>query len=213
VASTKAYTAQVASLFVFALHMAKAKGRLDPAVEAEAIDALIHIPEQVAATLFQSEQAIVEAVDVLAPAQASVFLGRGGEHATALEGALKLKEIAYVHATGYPAGEFKHGPIALVTNQLPVICIAPKDAMHEKMISNLQEVRARNGRIIGVGFSTDTMLADLSDHVFPVAKANIELLQPLLSILPLQRYSYHVALRRDCDVDQPRNLAKSVTVE
>lgn len=213
VASTKAYTGQLTALFFFALQMAKAKGRLDTTAEREAIDAFLPIPEQIAATLQKSEEHVVEAVDVLAPANATVFLGRGGEHATALEGALKLKEIAYVHATGYPAGEFKHGPIALVTRQLPVVCIAPKGSMHEKMLSNLEEVRARSGRIIGVGQGDDRDLAQLSDHLFPVELAAAELLQPMLSILPLQRYAYHVAKRRDCDVDQPRNLAKSVTVE
>jgi glucosamine--fructose-6-phosphate aminotransferase (isomerizing) len=142
-----------------------------------------------------------------------VFLGRGGEHPTALEGALKLKEIAYVHAVGYPAGEFKHGPIALVTRHLPVVCMCPRDAMYEKMLSNIQEVKARAGRIIAVGDAADRDLRDLADHLLPVARAGDELLQPILSILPLQRYAYRVARRRDCDVDQPRNLAKSVTVE
>ncbi len=213
VASTKAYTGQLTALFLFALQMAKAKGRLTAEQEKEAIDSLLPIPELVAGTLKNAEEHVLDAVEVLAPANATVFLGRGGEHATALEGALKLKEIAYVHATGYPAGEFKHGPIALVTNQLPVVCIAPQGAMHDKMLSNLEEVRARQGRIIGVGQSSDRDLKNLSDHLFPVDLAGNELLQPLLSILPLQRYSYHVARRRDCDVDQPRNLAKSVTVE
>ncbi len=213
VASTKAYTAQLTSLYLFALQIAKAKGRLDAEAAQAAIDTLLPIPEQIASTLKHSESHVVEAVDVLAPANATAFLGRGGEHATALEGALKLKEIAYVHATGYPAGEFKHGPIALVTNQLPVVCICPQGAMHDKMLSNLEEVRAREGRIIGVGQANDKHLAKLSDHLFPIELAQSELLQPLLSILPLQRYAYHIAQRRDCDVDQPRNLAKSVTVE
>ena len=118
-----------------------------------------------------------------------------------------------MHAIGYPAGEFKHGPIALVTQHLPVICLCPRDAMYEKMLSNLQEVRARSGRVIAVGAADDTHLPEVADIVFPVAHSEEPLLQPLLSILPLQRYAYHVALRRDCNVDQPRNLAKSVTVE
>ena len=213
VASTKAYTAQLSALYLFALQIAVAKGRLDTTQVNEALAALQPLPELVASTLKQSESHVVDAVDVLAPANATVFLGRGGEHPTALEGALKLKEIAYVHATGYPAGEFKHGPIALVTNQLPVVCITPQDAMHEKMLSNLEEVRAREGRIISVGQASDKPLKKLSDHLFPVEQAGIDLLQPLLSILPLQRYAYHVAQSRGCDVDQPRNLAKSVTVE
>ena len=213
VASTKAYTAQVMAMYLFALQVAKAKGLLPLAQEEAAIAAAQRIPELAARTLLQSEHEVAEAADLFASAHATVFLGRGGEHPTALEGALKLKEIAYVHAVGYPAGEFKHGPIALVTNQLPVVCICPKDAMYEKMLSNLQEVRARAGRIIVVGEKGDRALQDLSDHLFPVATSTDEMLQPLLSILPLQRYAYHVARRRDCDVDQPRNLAKSVTVE
>jgi glucosamine--fructose-6-phosphate aminotransferase (isomerizing) len=213
VASTKAYTAQVLALYLFALQVAKAKGLLSDQAEQQAIMAARGIPELVAKTLAAGEEAVAEAADLFASAQATVFLGRGGEHPTALEGALKLKEIAYVHAVGYPAGEFKHGPIALVTQHLPVVCICPRDAMYEKMLSNLQEVRARAGRIVTVGQADDHALRDLSDHLFPVAKAGEELLQPILSILPLQRYAYHVARRRDCDVDQPRNLAKSVTVE
>jgi glucosamine--fructose-6-phosphate aminotransferase (isomerizing) len=213
VASTKAYTAQALALYLFALQMAKAKGLLTPEAEAKAIAAAQSLPQLVATTLQQCEDEVAEAADLFASAQATVFLGRGGEHPTALEGALKLKEIAYVHAIGYPAGEFKHGPIALVTQHLPVVCMCPRDAMYEKMLSNLQEVRARSGRIITVGARDDRSLRDLSDHLFAVEQAGDELLQPILSILPLQRYAYHVARRRDCDVDQPRNLAKSVTVE
>ena len=213
VASTKAYTAQVLALWLFALQVAKAKGLLSAEAERAALRAARDLPQQAERTLRQAEEPVVDAADLFASAQATVFLGRGGEHATALEGALKLKEIAYVHAIGYPAGEFKHGPIALVTQHLPVVCLCPRDAMYEKMLSNLQEVRARSGRIIAVGAGNDHALRDLSDHLFPVEQAGDELLQPILSILPLQRYAYHVARRRDCDVDQPRNLAKSVTVE
>ncbi len=213
VASTKAYTAQVLAMFLFALQVAKVKKLLDRDAERKVVDALLRLPELVAKTLGNCEELVAEAADLFASAQASVFLGRGGEHPTALEGALKLKEIAYVHANGYAAGEFKHGPIALVTNRLPVVCICPRDAMYEKMLSNLQEVRARSGRIIVVGEDGDRALAEVADHMFPVQRAADELLQPILSILPLQRYAYHVARRRDCDVDQPRNLAKSVTVE
>ncbi|MBA3846428.1 MAG: glutamine--fructose-6-phosphate transaminase (isomerizing) [Planctomycetes bacterium] len=213
VASTKAYTAQVLALYLFALQVAKVKKLLDRDAERKAVDALRRLPDLAAKTLGNCDELVSEAADLFASAQASVFLGRGGEHPTALEGALKLKEIAYVHANGYAAGEFKHGPIALVTNRLPVVCICPRDAMYEKMLSNLQEVRARSGRIIVVGEEGDRALADIADHMFPVQRAPDELLQPILSILPLQRYAYHVARRRDCDVDQPRNLAKSVTVE
>ena len=213
VASTKAYTAQALALFLFALQVAKAKGLLTAEAEMQYLRAAQALPQQAERTLKQSEDAVEEAASLFASAQATVFLGRVGEHPPALEGALKLKEIAYVHAIGYPAGEFKHGPIALVTQHLPVVCLCPRDAMYEKMLSNLHEVRARAGRIIAVGEGDDQALRDLSDHLFPVERASDELLQPILSILPLQRYAYHVARRRDCDVDQPRNLAKSVTVE
>ena len=213
VASTKAYTAQVLALYLFALQLAKAKGLLPPAIEAATLASLRLLPDQVRATLAGCETAVAEAAELFAPAEASVFLGRLGEHPTALEGALKLKEIAYIHANGYPAGEFKHGPIALVTATLPVVCLCPQDEAYEKMLSNLQEVRARHGRLIGVGHADDHHLRDLCDHVFPVERAHALALQPVLCILPLQRYAYHVAKRRGCNVDQPRNLAKSVTVE
>ena len=213
VASTKAYTSQIVALYLFALQVARAKGRLEEHEIAARIAALREIPDLVAATLADSEAAVEEAADLFVAAQASVFLGRGGEHVTALEGALKLKEIAYIFATGYAAGEFKHGPIALVTQHLPLICLCPRDSMREKMLSNIAEVRARSGRIIGVGAGDDHELKDVCDLVFPVHAPKDELLQPLLTIIPLQRYAYHVARKRDCDVDQPRNLAKSVTVE
>jgi glucosamine--fructose-6-phosphate aminotransferase (isomerizing) len=213
VASTKAYTAQVLALYLFALQVAKAKGLLSPEAEAAALAAAHALPGQVQETLSLSESEVAETAELFAPAEASVFLGRLGEHPTALEGALKLKEIAYIHANGYPAGEFKHGPIALVTGHLPVVCVCPQDEAYEKMLSNLQEVRARHGRLIGIGHADDTHLHDLCDHVFPIGRAHDRLLQPVLSILPLQRYAYHVAKRRGCNVDQPRNLAKSVTVE
>ncbi len=213
VASTKAYTAQVLALYLFALQVARAKRLLSQEAEETALSAARLLGEQAAETLAICEEPVAEAADLFTSAEASVFLGRGGEHSTALEGALKLKEVAYIHAIGYPAGEFKHGPIALVTRQLPVICICPQDSMYDKMLSSLQEVRARAGRIITVGQAGDRALLDLGDHLFPIARAKDELLQPILSILPLQRYAYHIARRRDCDVDQPRNLAKSVTVE
>jgi glutamine---fructose-6-phosphate transaminase (isomerizing) len=213
VASTKAYTAQLTALYLFALQVAKAKGLLPEADERRHLAALAALPAQVARTLADSEAAVAAAADLFAAASDTVFLGRGGEHPTALEGALKLKEIAYIHASGYPAGEFKHGPIAQVTAKLPLVCLCPRDALREKMLSNIQEVKARSGRVIAVGAADDRELHDLADAVLPIAAAGDELLQPILTILPLQRYAYHVAVRRRCDVDQPRNLAKSVTVE
>ncbi|TVR41288.1 MAG: glutamine--fructose-6-phosphate transaminase (isomerizing) [Planctomycetota bacterium] len=213
VASTKAYTAQVFALYAFALHLARVKGRIDGEQMRRHLDGMRPIPELVAHSLALAEDRVLAAAELFTPANATVFLGRGGEFPTALEGALKLKEISYVHAMGYAGGEFKHGPIALVTPSLPVVCICPRDAMYEKMISNIEEVRARQGRIIAVGDADDDTLAGIADICFPVLRSEDELLQPLLSILPLQRYAYHVARGRNCDVDQPRNLAKSVTVE
>ena len=213
VASTKAYTAQVLSLYFFALQVAVAKGMLGGAALEKALDAARLIPTQVAACLSMCEDPIIEAADLYRAATATVFMGRGFEYPTALEGALKLKEIAYVHAMGYAAGEFKHGPIALVSPQLPVVCLCPQDSMYEKMLSNVEEVRARHGKIIAVTDATHGVLRESADHLFPMPRAAEDALQPILSILPLQRYAYHIAKRRGCDVDQPRNLAKSVTVE
>lgn len=213
VASTKAYTAQVLALYLFSLQVARAKGRMEESEIAAALARAQTVPELVAATLTQCESAVIEACRLFSAAKATVFLGRGGEHATALEGALKVREIAYVHATGYAAGEFKHGPIAVVDRGLPVVALCPRDAMRGKMLSNIEEVRARAGRLIGVGAADDEELRDLVDVLLPVASCPEEALQPLLSILPLQRYAYHVARAKGCDVDQPRNLAKSVTVE
>ncbi|MEO0078625.1 MAG: SIS domain-containing protein, partial [candidate division WOR-3 bacterium] len=141
-----------------------------------------------------------------------LFLGRGINYPSALEGALKLKEISYVHATGYPAGEMKHGPISLVTENVPVIGIAPRDSVYDKMVSNLAEAKARKGRILAVGTEGDTALADLAEVVFPIPETP-EYLSPIVVALPLQLLAYHVAVLRGCDVDKPRNLAKSVTVE
>ena len=213
VASTKAYTGQVLALYLFALQLGRAKGRLSAEECSTRIAAVAELPELVGRTLQETEPAVATAADLFAAARDSVFLGRVGEYPTALEGALKLKEIAYVTAHGYAAGEFKHGPIALVTAKLPVICLCPPGAMHDKMLSNIEEVRARDGRIIAVGAADDDALDAIADHLFPVAVPADELLQPLLTVLPLQRYALLVAQRRGCDVDQPRNLAKSVTVE
>jgi glucosamine--fructose-6-phosphate aminotransferase (isomerizing) len=141
-----------------------------------------------------------------------IFLGRGINYPTALEGALKLKEISYINATGYPAGEMKHGPISLITENVPVVCIALKDSVHDKMLSNIAEAKARKGRIIIIGTEGDKSLAGLGEHVFYIPKTS-EFLSPMLAVLPLQLLAYHVAVLRGNDVDRPRNLAKSVTVE
>ena len=141
-----------------------------------------------------------------------LFLGRGINYPVALEGALKLKEISYIHAEGYPAGEMKHGPIALIDEHMPVVCIAVRDSVYEKMVSQIEQVRARHGIVIAVATEGDTEIAQKADHVIWVPPAP-ELLNPLLTTIPMQRLAYEMAVRRGCDVDQPRNLAKSVTVE
>ena len=141
-----------------------------------------------------------------------VFIGRGLNYPTALEGALKLKELSYIHATGYPAGELKHGPIALIDDKLPVVCIVPKTSTYEKMMSNIQEVKARGGRVILIATDGDEIAKDVADDVIYIPALSDEL-SPLVTVIPLQIMSYYIALKLGCDVDQPRNLAKSVTVE
>ncbi len=213
VASTKAYTAQVVALYLFAIQLAKAKNTINQESEQNIITAINTLPELLANTLQLTKNSVKETAELFSAANSTAFLGRQGEHVTALEGSLKLKEIAYINSFGYASGEFKHGPIALVTNQLPIICMCVHGTMYDKMISNIQEVYARKGRIIIVTDKTDKTIDQLSDNIFPVLKTSEELLQPVLSILPLQLYAYYVATNRKCDVDQPRNLAKSVTVE
>ncbi|MEC8678454.1 MAG: SIS domain-containing protein, partial [Candidatus Margulisiibacteriota bacterium] len=158
------------------------------------------------------ESTIKTMMDTYHSSKSFIFIGRGLNYPTALEGALKLKELSYIHATGYPAGELKHGPIALIDEKLPVVCIAPKTATYEKMLSNIEEVKARGGRLIMIANEGDEHAKELADHVIYVP-ATIDELSPLVSVIPLQIMSYYIALQLGCDVDQPRNLAKSVTVE
>jgi glucosamine--fructose-6-phosphate aminotransferase (isomerizing) len=141
-----------------------------------------------------------------------IYLGRGTNFPVALEGALKLKEISYIHAEGYPAAEMKHGPIALIDENMPVVFLCPRDSAYEKVVNNMMEVRARRGRIIAIATEGDTEIARLADHVIFIPQT-VSVLQPMLSVIPLQLLAYHIAVMRGCDVDQPRNLAKSVTVE
>lgn len=210
VASTKAFTSQVAALAMVALrlarlrHMSLLQGR-------QFIEALQALPDQIASILERS--ATVEALaDRFAGAHNALYLGRGVNFPTALEGALKLKEISYVHAEGYPAAEMKHGPIALIDENMPVVFIAPKDGVHSKIVSNIEEVKARKGRVIAIMTEGDDEIERLADTTFAIPET-LDLLTPILTIIPLQLFSYYVAVRRGCNVDQPRNLAKSVTVE
>jgi len=212
VASTKAFTSMLAVAYLFALRLAQARGTLTPAQLRPHLQALVELPGKAARVIEQALPICAELADRYHRASNALFLGRQASYPIALEGALKLKEISYIHAEGYPAGEMKHGPIALIDAAMPVVCIAPQDAIYAKMISNIEQVRARHGQIIAVGTEGDTLLASKANYVISVP-ATLPLLQPILSVIPLQILAYHMALSRGCDVDQPRNLAKSVTVE
>jgi glucosamine--fructose-6-phosphate aminotransferase (isomerizing) len=211
VASTKAFTAQLTVLAMMAMKIGKAKGTLATAEYDRLLAELALIPEKVKTTLATHEK-IKEVAKQYADARDFLFLGRGYNFPVALEGALKLKEISYIHAEGYPAAEMKHGPIALVDENLPVLFIATKDAYYEKIVSNIQEIKARKGMVIAVISAGDTLIRDMADHVMVVPEVD-ELLAPLLSVLPTQLLSYYIGVLRGLDVDKPRNLAKSVTVE
>ncbi|MEI6668213.1 MAG: glutamine--fructose-6-phosphate transaminase (isomerizing) [Acidobacteriota bacterium] len=215
VASTKAFTSQLVALHLLALSLAQARGTLAPDLAREHIGALLLLPNLI-------EQALKASAPVEALAKRFqhsrdfLYLGRGINYPIALEGALKLKEISYIHAEGYPAGEMKHGPIALIDEDLPVVAIAPRDHVFEKMLGNIQEVKARGGSIVAITNESDAGLADIIDPATDaviVLPTTHRLLSPVLFVLPLQLLAYHMAVRRGADVDQPRNLAKSVTVE
>jgi glucosamine--fructose-6-phosphate aminotransferase (isomerizing) len=210
VASTKAFTTQLAVLYLLAAKLRASRG-LARVLSEDERRALAHLPAAVNGAL-ALEPELEELARRYQHARDFLFLGRGLHYPVALEGALKLKEISYIHAEGYPAGEMKHGPIALVDENLPVIVLAPHDAWREKTLSNLREVKSRDGIAIVLGTRADEEVAAIADHVVLVPETIPEL-QPILSVVPLQLFAYHVAVRRGCDVDQPRNLAKSVTVE
>ncbi|MHB1021370.1 MAG: glutamine--fructose-6-phosphate transaminase (isomerizing) [Acidobacteriaceae bacterium] len=219
VASTKAFTAQLTALFVFALFMAQKRGTVTDAESLMLVDELTKIPGKLRDVLVQADAECEALAKVYSTSRDFLFLGRGIHYPIALEGALKLKEISYIHAEGYPAGEMKHGPNALIDETLPVVVIATKDPndpssvlKYEKTLSNIQEVTARSGKVIAVAIEGDEEIKGLVDHVLYVPQAP-ELLLPILEVVPLQLLAYHIAVRRGCDVDQPRNLAKSVTVE
>jgi glucosamine--fructose-6-phosphate aminotransferase (isomerizing) len=211
VASTKAFTAQVTVLTLFALKLAFARGEITAAFYSEMIQELALIPEKIT-TILASHLKIKEIAAKYKDATNALYLGRGALFPVALEGALKLKEISYLHAEGYAAGEMKHGPIALVDDNLPVVVVCPKDHYYEKIVSNIQEVKARKGNIIAVVTEGDTVLKEMVNDVFEIPESH-PAVTPLLAIIPLQLFSYYIAVLRGCDVDQPRNLAKSVTVE
>ena len=211
VASTKAFTAQITILALMALSLANKKGSIAKSRYYNLISQLNQIPELVEKALKTNEQ-VKYIADLYQNAKNFLYLGRGYNFPVALEGALKLKEISYIHAEGYPAAEMKHGPIALIDEEMPVVAIATRKGSYEKVVSNIQEVKARDGKIIAIVTEGDTTVREMADHVIEIPETD-EFLDPLITVIPLQLLSYHVAVMRGCNVDQPRNLAKSVTVE
>ncbi len=211
VASTKAFTAQVTVLTLMALMIGQKRGTITGSKFHRLLNELDAIPSKVE-QLLKNEAQIKYIADIYKDAPNVLYLGRGYTFPVALEGALKLKEISYIHAEGYPAAEMKHGPIALIDEEMPVFVIATKGASYEKVVSNIQEVKARKGKIIAIVTEGDTVVKGLADHVIEIPETP-DALAPLLSVVPLQLISYHIAVMRGCNVDQPRNLAKSVTVE
>jgi glutamine---fructose-6-phosphate transaminase (isomerizing) len=211
VASTKAFTAQLAVLTMIALKIAKERGSIDPTRYMQLLSELHVIPEKVREVL-QLKENVKRLAEKYKDAKDALYLGRGYNFAVALEGALKLKEISYIHAEGYPAAEMKHGPIALVDKSLPVVFVATKDSYYEKIVSNIQEIKARKGMVIAVISQGDSIIADMADDVLVIPEAD-ELMAPMLSVIPLQLLAYYTGVAKGNDVDKPRNLAKSVTVE
>jgi glutamine---fructose-6-phosphate transaminase (isomerizing) len=212
VASTKAFTAQLALLYLIALKVAYEKQTIDQTLFNKLLGDLAKVPQYVQDILEEQDAAIQEIARKYADADDFLYLGRGFNFPIALEGALKLKEVSYIHAEGYPAAEMKHGPIALVDENLPVVFVATKDSYHEKIVSNIQEIKARKGQVIAVVSQGDNVVAGLADDVMVVPQIH-EIIAPILSVVPLQLLSYYIGINRGLDVDKPRNLAKSVTVE
>jgi len=210
VASTKAFTSQVTVLSLLTLKLARLMG-LSENRGKEIVESLQRLPEQVDWILKQADK-IAEIAQIYSKVSNFLYLGRGVNFPVALEGALKLKEISYIHAEGYPAAEMKHGPIALIDSDMPVVFLAPKDKTYDKILSNIQEVKARRGRVIAIATQGDTDLPDIADHVIFVPPA-LAFTAPIVNVIPLQLLAYYIAVERGCNVDQPRNLAKSVTVE
>ncbi len=218
VASTKAFTGQLTALFLLAMYLGQSRETLDEETSRRLVTQLLHLPSQLE-DILRRDSIYEELTKVLFRASDFLYLGRGVHFPIALEGALKLKEISYIHAEGYPAGEMKHGPNALIDENLPAVVLATRDPadelsriLYEKTLSNIQEVKAREGLVVAVACEGDEDVAKMADHVITIGATN-ELLLPILEVVPLQLLAYHIAVRRGCDVDQPRNLAKSVTVE
>ena len=211
VASTKAFTAQVLVLIMMALNLGKEKNSISQEQYERILSELNRIPEKIETILKQNDK-IEDLSKIFTYAHNFIYMGRGYSYPIAMEGALKLKEISYIHAEGYPAAEMKHGPIALIDQEMPVVIIATHDGTYDKTISNIQEIKARSGRILAIVNKSDDKVKDIADYTIEIPETE-ECLGPLLSIIPLQLLSYHIAVKKGRDVDMPRNLAKSVTVE
>ena len=211
VASTKAFTAQVVALTMLALCIGREKGTMSQEQYLRIVRELGQIPDKIERVLGQNKR-ISDFAKTFTYAQNFIYLGRGYNYPVAMEGALKLKEISYIHAEGYPAAEMKHGPIALISQEMPVVVVAPHCGTYEKVVSNIQEIKARKGRVIAVVTEGDELVSKIADYIIEVPQTE-ECLTPLLTVIPLQLLAYHIAVVKGCDVDQPRNLAKSVTVE
>jgi glucosamine--fructose-6-phosphate aminotransferase (isomerizing) len=211
VASTKAFTTQITVLALIALKLGNLKGEISNSKLNNYIQEMTLIPSKVE-ELLKINTEIEKIAAIYKDATNCLYLGRGYNFPVALEGALKLKEISYIHAEGYPAAEMKHGPIALIDEHMPVVVIATKKGHYDKVVSNIQEIKSRNGKLIAIVTKGDVIVKEIADHVIEIPET-IEPFTPLLSTIPLQLLSYHIAVMRGCNVDQPRNLAKSVTVE
>ncbi|MEE1347980.1 MAG: SIS domain-containing protein, partial [Bacteroidales bacterium] len=211
VASTKAFTAQVTVLTMMAFLLGRKRGALSQERYEQLVESLLRVPDMIGRVL-QDEAHIRDVSKAYQLAQNAIYLGRGYLYPVALEGALKLKEISYIHAEGYPAAEMKHGPIALIDNCMPVFVLAAHDMYYDKIVNNIQEVKARKGQVIAIVTRGDSEISKMADYVIEIPECD-EALLPLVAVVPLQLISYDVAVMRGCNVDQPRNLAKSVTVE
>jgi glucosamine--fructose-6-phosphate aminotransferase (isomerizing) len=211
VAATKSYTSQLLTLTLLALYFAEVRGTVSPEESREIKEALLAVPGQVA-ELLTRENAILALAHQHYQRHSALYLARGIHLASAMEGALKLKEISYIHAEGYAGGEMKHGPIALIDAQTPTVVVAPRDSVYDKMLSQVEQVKARGGAVLAVAHADDAVLRHKADAIMPVPETH-ELLAPVLTVMPLQLLAYEIALLRGADVDMPRNLAKSVTVE
>ena len=214
VASTKAFTTSLVDLVLLGFYLGQCRGTIDEAATAELVRALAALPGQVGAVLEDAHLTgrYVELAKRYGHFHNFLYLGRGVNYPTAREGALKLKEISYIHAEGYPAGEMKHGPIALIDSTMPTVVVVPQDSVYEKMISQVEQVKARSGVVLAVAHADDSFIREKADELLPIPRSH-ELLSPVLAVVPLQLLAYEIAVGRGADVDQPRNLAKSVTVE